>query len=220
MKLLSYKRVNFIMLWYNLLAKAVDVLACNIFYSNGNINEKDREKLTGFKGGVFWLFGLSGSGKSAISRKVEEILINRGILSFRLDGDNLRSGLNSDLGFSKEDRYENIRRAAETAKLMAGAGVVVLATFITPFKENREAAKNILGAYYNGVYIKCSLETCMSRDPKGLYQRAMKGEISRFTGVSAPFEEPDGNIFTINTDALDEDESVSMLVEHVMKIVK
>ncbi len=195
-------------------------MGCNIFYSNGNINETDREKLTGVKGGVFWLFGLSGSGKSAISRKVEEILVNRGILSFRLDGDNLRSGLNSDLGFSKEDRYENIRRAAETAKLMAGAGVVVLATFITPLKENRKAAENILGPYYNGVYIKCSLETCKNRDPKGLYQKAMKGEIPQFTGVSSPFEEPAGNIFTIDTDNIDEDACVSMLVKYVMEIIK
>lgn len=192
----------------------------NIYYSKGNIGDADRENLTGHKGKVFWFFGLSGSGKSAISRAVEENLIKQGVLCFRLDGDNLRSGLNSDLGFSKEDRLENIRRAAETAKLLAEAGVVVLATFITPLIENRDTAKKILGDYYNPMYVKCSVDTCKNRDPKGLYERAINGEIPDFTGVSAPFEEPVDKIFTINTDTTDEKTSVEIAEEYINNLIK
>lgn len=192
----------------------------NIFYSKGNINEKDRINVTGHKGGVFWFFGLSGSGKSAISRKTEENLINNGILAFRLDGDNLRSGLNSDLGFSREDRYENIRRAAETAKLLAEAGVVVLATFITPFEENRITCSKILGEFYNGIYVKCSLDTCIKRDPKGLYKKAISGEIPDFTGISAPFEEPGDDVYIIDTDSMDEEACVKKASRHIMDKIK
>ncbi|MDX1359130.1 MAG: adenylyl-sulfate kinase [Clostridia bacterium] len=192
----------------------------NIFYSKGNVNKMERETLAGHKGGVFWFFGLSGSGKSAISRGVEENLIKAGINAFRLDGDNLRSGLNSDLGFSKEDRFENIRRAAESAKLLAEAGVVVLATFITPLEENRKTAKDILKSYYNGIYVKCSLDTCIKRDPKGLYKKAMDGIIPDFTGISAPFEEPGDDVYTINTDMQDEAECINVLTEHIIGIIK
>ncbi|MCK5757689.1 MAG: adenylyl-sulfate kinase [Clostridiales bacterium] len=192
----------------------------NIYYSTGNIGDEDRKNLTGHKGRVFWFYGLSGSGKSAISRAVEENLINNGVLSFRLDGDNLRSGLNNDLGFSKIDRIENIRRAAETAKLLAEAGVVVLATFITPLNENRQTAQKILGDYFNEIYVKCSIETCKMRDPKGLYERALKGEIPDFTGISAPFEEPYNNVFFIDTDNLDEKTSIENATKHIMNILK
>ena len=192
----------------------------NIYYSAGNIAEEDRKNLTGHKGRVFWFYGLSGSGKSAISRTIEENLINSGMLSFRLDGDNLRSGLNSDLGFSKTDRIENIRRAAETAKLLAEAGVVVLATFITPLIENRATAQKILGDYFNEIYVKCSIETCKERDPKRLYERAIKGEIPEFTGISAPFEEPDNDVFIIDTDNLDEKTCVENVTKHIMDIIK
>jgi len=195
-------------------------LSKNIYYSKGNIEDKDRQNLIGHKGGVFWFFGLSGSGKSAISRAVEETLTHNSVLSFRLDGDNLRSGLNNDLGFSKEDRIENIRRAAETAKLLAKAGVVVLATFITPLNENRTAAQKILGDYFNEMYVKCSIETCKERDPKGLYKRALNGEIPDFTGISAPFEEPDGNVYIIDTDTLDEKTCVDKATKHIMNIIK
>lgn len=192
----------------------------NIFYSDGNIDEEDRQKLTGHRGGVFWFFGLSGSGKSAITRIAEEMLNEKGILCFRLDGDNLRSGLNSDLGFSIEDRKENIRRAAEAAKLMAKAGIVVLSTFITPLNENRESAQKILGDYYHGIYVKCSVDVCEKRDPKGLYKKAKKGEIKDFTGVSAPFEEPDQCSFTINTEINNEKECAIAAVEYIFDIIK
>ena len=192
----------------------------NIYFSTGNIGDEDRKNLTGHKGKVFWFYGLSGSGKSAISRAVEENLISRGVLSFRLDGDNLRSGLNSDLGFSKMDRIENIRRAAEAAKLLAEAGVVVLATFITPLIENRATAKEILGDYFDEIYVKCSIETCKERDPKGLYERAIKGAIPEFTGISAPFEEPDNDVFILDTDNSDEKTCVENATKHMMKIIK
>ena len=192
----------------------------NIYYSTGNIGDADRKNLTGHNGRVFWFYGLSGSGKSAISRAVEENLTNNGVLSFRLDGDNLRSGLNNDLGFSKNDRIENIRRAAETAKLLAEAGVVVLATFITPLNENRQTAQKILGSYFNEIFVKCSIEICKTRDPKGLYARAIKGEIPDFTGISAPFEEPDNDVFVIDTDNLDEKICVENATKHIMNIIK
>jgi adenylylsulfate kinase len=208
------------LLWYNLLAKAVSDLSENIFYSKGNVTDKDRENLTGHKGGVFWFFGLSGSGKSAISKAVEVNLNIAGINAFRLDGDNLRRGLNNDLGFSKEDRFENIRRAAETAKLLAQAGVVVLAAFITPLEENRKTAKDILGEYYNGIYVKCRLDTCKDRDPKGLYKKAIDGVIPDFTGISAPFDEPKEDVYSIDTDKLDETSCVKAVTEYIIGLVK
>lgn len=192
----------------------------NIFYSKGNIGDKDRWKLTGHRGGVFWFFGLSGSGKSAITQAAEVMLTQNGILCFRLDGDNLRSGLNSDLGFSKADRSENIRRAAEAAKLLAKAGIVVLATFITPLNENREAARKILEEYYYGIYVKCSVDVCEKRDPKGLYKKAKKGEIPYFTGVSAPFEEPDDYNFVINTEEKNEIACAKAAVGYIFDIIK
>lgn len=192
-------------------------MADNIYKSKGTVDNRDRNSITGRKSAVFWLFGLSGSGKSAISTKAERSLFEKGVLCYRLDGDNLRSGLNADLGFSKEDRSENIRRAAEVAKLMADAGLIVISSFITPLEENRRAASDIIGGYYKGVYIKCDIENCIKRDPKGLYKRAMEGEIDNFTGVSAPFEEGGDGIFTIDTVENDEDECVGMLVEYILK---
>lgn len=192
----------------------------NIYYSKGNIEDKDRQNLTGHKNRVFWFFGLSGSGKSAISRAVEETLIDNNVLCYRLDGDNLRSGLNSDLGFSKQDRLENIRRAAETAKLLANAGIVVLATFITPLKENRLVAREIIGTNLNEIFVKCSIETCKARDPKGLYKKAISGEIPNFTGVSAPFEEPDECTYVIDTDNFDEKTCAKKATKYIMDIIK
>jgi adenylyl-sulfate kinase len=192
-------------------------MADNIYKSKGTVDNRDRNGITGRKSAVFWLFGLSGSGKSAISTKAEQRLFEKGVLCYRLDGDDLRSGLNADLGFSKEDRSENIRRAAEVAKLMADAGLIVISTFITPLEENRKTAAGIIGGYYNGVYIKCNMDNCIKRDPKGLYKMAMKGEIDDFTGVSAPFEEGGDGIFTIDTVENDEDECVDILVGYILK---
>lgn len=187
----------------------------NIFPDRGSVNKEDRSRLTGVKPQVFWFYGLSGSGKSAIARRVEKALIEKGMLCYRLDGDNLRSGLNSDLGFSADDRIENIRRAAYAAKLIADAGVVVIATFITPLKENRIQAREIIGDIFNEIYVKCSVDTCSERDPKGLYVRAFNGEIQDFTGVSSPFEEPDTETFTIDTEKQNEMESAQKAIEYI-----
>lgn len=189
----------------------------NIFPDRGSVNKEDRSRLTGVKPQVFWFYGLSGSGKSAIARRVEKALIDKGMLCYRLDGDNLRSGLNSDLGFSAEDRIENIRRAANAAKLIADAGVVVIATFITPLRENRIQARRIIGDIFNEVYVKCSVDTCRERDPKGLYVRAFNGEIQEFTGVSSPLEEPDIETFTIDTEKQDEKESAEKAIEYIIE---
>ncbi|MBN2558076.1 MAG: adenylyl-sulfate kinase [Clostridia bacterium] len=188
----------------------------NIFSFEGSIRGHDRAGITGRLGMAFWLYGLSGSGKSVISRLAEEKLFSMGILCYRLDGDNLRSGLNSDLGFSKKDRDENIRRAAETAKLLADAGVIVISAFITPLEKNRITAKNILGGLYNGVYIKCDIRTCIERDPKGLYKKAVSGEIEDFTGISAPFDEKSGDDLVIDTVLHNADECADILVRHIL----
>ena len=187
----------------------------NIFPDRGSTSSKDRKKITGVDPHVFWIYGLSGSGKSAIARRAEKTLIENGILCYRLDGDNLRSGLNKDLGFSVEDRIENIRRAANAARLIADAGVVVIATFITPLRENRTMAREIIGGIFNEIYVKCSVDTCSSRDPKGLYVRAFNGEIQDFTGVSSPFEEPDSDVFTIDTEKLNEIEAAEKAVDYI-----
>ncbi|MBN1624175.1 MAG: adenylyl-sulfate kinase [Clostridia bacterium] len=189
----------------------------NIFPDRGSVNTEDRSRLTGVKPQVFWFYGLSGSGKSAIARRVEKTLIEKGMLCYWLDGDNLRGGLNSDLGFSAEDRIENIRRAANAAKLIADSGVVVIATFITPLKENRTQARRIIGDIFNEIYVKCSVDICRERDPKGLYVRAFNGEIQDFTGVSSPFEEPGTEIFTIDTEKQDEKESAEKAIEYIIE---
>ncbi|HPJ21249.1 MAG TPA: adenylyl-sulfate kinase [Clostridia bacterium] len=195
-------------------------MAKNIFPERGSVNQDDRTKITGVIPQVFWFYGLSGSGKSAVARRVEKTLVDNGILCYRIDGDNLRNGLNSDLGFSIEDRIENIRRAANAAWLVCDAGVVVLATFITPLRENRRMARDIIGERFNEIYVKCSVDTCSERDPKGLYVRAFNGEIQDFTGVSSPFEEPEEPVFTIDTEKLSESESAEKAVEYILEKVR
>lgn len=192
-------------------------MAENIFINKGNIQKERRNKLNGRQGMVFWMFGLSGSGKSTISKLTEEKLTAKGVLCFRLDGDNIRSGLKSDLEFSKKDRFANIRKAAETAKIFANVGVIVLASFITPLKENREAAKSVLGNFYRGVHIKCNLDICINRDPKGLYKKAINGEIEKSTGVLAPFEQPEDNILVIDTVLKNEGECVLILMRYILE---
>lgn len=139
-----------------------------------------------------WLTGLSGSGKSTLAQEVERRLAERGVRTYVLDGDNLRHGLNRDLGFSAQDRQENIRRAGEVAALFLDAGVVVIVAFISPYRSDREQARGRVeeGRFFE-VYVRCPLEVCEARDPKGLYRRARNGEIPEFTGVSAPYEEPE-----------------------------
>jgi adenylylsulfate kinase len=164
----------------------------NIFKHLGNkISKKDREKLNGHKAFVLWFTGLSGSGKSSIASELEVALFEKGVRTVLLDGDNLRSGLNEDLGFSAEDRKENIRRAGEVAKLFVEAGSVVLASFISPYEADRQKVRSLFEKdEFIEIFVDCPLEECKKRDPKGLYKKAFDGEIQEFTGVSDSYERP------------------------------
>jgi adenylyl-sulfate kinase len=155
------------------------------------VTKEDRQQLLKQKSPVIWLTGLSGSGKSTIANELAIKLQQEGKLAYILDGDNVRMGLNKDLGFSDNDRKENIRRIAEVAKLLSDTGVIVITAFISPFREEREKAKEIIGRdNFIEVFVRTSLETCEKRDPKGLYKKARAGEIPMFTGIDSPYEEP------------------------------
>jgi len=181
----------------------------NIVWHEGEINADDREKITGHRGLVVWFTGLSGSGKSTIAVELEKRLIRDGKLCYRLDGDNIRHGLNSDLGFSDEDREENIRRVAEVAALFKDAGMITLVSFIAPSGKMRNFAREKAGdGQFIEVYVKASLETCIKRDPKGLYKKAQNDEIKDFTGISSAYEEPQNPELVIDSDKLSVEEAV------------
>ena len=171
-----------------------------------------KEELLGQRGLVVWLYGLSGSGKSTLSHHLERKLHDEGRFVKLLDGDNVRTGLNNNLGFSDEDREENIRRVAEVAKLFADTGIVTVASFITPNNELRASARKIIGDDdLLEVYVKASFETCAERDVKGLYAKAKAGEVKQFTGKDSAFEEPDAADLVIDTEAESEEESLEIL---------
>ncbi len=173
----------------------------NIHYKSSEINVKARRQLNGHPSLVLWFTGLSGSGKSTLANEIEKILYERGVLTYILDGDNLRSGLNKDLGFSDGDRAENIRRTAEVAKLMVDAGTVVIAALITPFEAERQMARSLFkkGEFIE-VFVDTPLEVCEKRDVKGLYKKARAGVIPDFTGIDSPYERPSAPDITVNTD--------------------
>lgn len=186
----------------------------NIKWHSGEIDKAAREELLGQQGMVIWFTGLSGSGKSTIAVEVEKELYRRGKACYRLDGDNLRFGLNQDLGFTAEDREENIRRIGEVAALFADAGLITLASFISPYRAGREAARQAAGAEnFKEIYVKADVETCAGRDPKGLYAKAKKGEIENFTGISAPYEEPENPELIVDTESLSLKESVELVLD-------
>ena len=160
-----------------------------------------KEELLRQKGIVLWLYGLSGSGKSTIANEVERMLHGEGRLTVILDGDNLRTGLNGNLGFSDDDRAENVRRVAETAKLLAGQGIIVFVSVITPLRRHRAAAREIIGPDFHEIYVKADFKTCAARDPKGLYAKAMEGKIGQFTGKDSVFEEPEDPALLLDTQA-------------------
>ena len=176
------------------------------------ISKSDREKIKNQKSCTIWMSGLSGSGKSTIANQLETILNEQGYHTYTLDGDNTRLGLNKGLGFSEEDRIENIRRVAEVCKLMNEAGLIVICSFISPFEKNRTQAKEIIGENFIEVFIDADLETCEMRDPKGLYKKARAGEIKDFTGISSPFESPSNAIILKNNTEEDLDRNVILLV--------
>ncbi len=188
----------------------------NIFWSEGNVTQAQRFARNGHKGAVIWLTGLSGSGKSTISSALDRELFNLGIQTYILDGDNIRHGLNSNLGFSPEDRVENIRRVAETAKLLADAGIVVVTAFISPYQNDRRRARAIAceaGLDFFEIYVAAPLEVCEQRDTKGLYKKARAGQLKDFTGIDAPYEAPESAEVTVATDKQSITESVAQILE-------
>lgn len=190
----------------------------DLTWHEGDISYEDRCRLLGQQGAVLWLTGLSGSGKSTVAVAAEKRLTAEGHLAYRLDGDNVRHGLNSDLGFTPEERNENIRRVAHVASLMRDLGAIVLVSFITPYAELRDMARQIVGPeYFHEVYVRADVDTCMARDPKGLYAKALKGEIRDFTGVSAPFEAPRDPALTLDTARYDIGESCGQLLAYLKK---
>jgi bifunctional enzyme CysN/CysC len=199
------------------------VKSSNIFWSEGNVTATNRNLRNGHRGAVIWLTGLSGAGKSAISRNLERELFNLGNQVYVLDGDNVRHGLNANLGFSHEDRTENIRRVAEVAKLMADAGIIVVTAFIAPYQSDRRRAREIAlesGVEFFEVYVNAPLATCESRDVKGLYQRARNGEIAEFTGINSPYEEPANPEIVLHTDRETLDESTARLLEFIVPRIR
>ena len=189
----------------------------NITWHDSEVTKAQRQERNGHKSVVIWFTGLSGSGKSTISVALEKALFEQNITSYRLDGDNIRHGLNQNLGFSPEDRKENIRRIGEVGKLMVDAGVVTMTAFISPYEEDRNTVRGILeDGEFIEVFTKCSLDECESRDPKGLYKKARSGEIKEFTGINAPYEEPSNPEIIIDT----ENESVEESVEKIVAYLK
>ncbi|MCB9754005.1 MAG: adenylyl-sulfate kinase [Myxococcales bacterium] len=188
----------------------------NIQWQPGFVNRDDRARLNGHRGVTLWLTGLSGSGKSTLARQLELALVQRGVRAFVLDGDNIRHGLNSDLGFSPAERQENIRRVGEVAKLFVDAGVICITAFISPYASDRQQVRALHGAGdFVELHVNCPLARCEARDPKGLYARARRGEIKQFTGVSAPYEAPASPELEIHTDKEDVARSTERVIEYL-----
>ena len=189
----------------------------NIVHQNFNVSKSDREKLPQHKAFLIWFTGLSGSGKSTIANALESKLNSLNVSTYSLDGDNIRLGINKDLTFSPEDRTENIRRIAEIANLFVDAGIVTLASFVSPYSKDREDVRNTVGSKnYIEVFVNTSLEECERRDVKGLYKKAREGEIKNMTGISAPYETPQNPDLEIDT----EKESVDKSVDKILKFLE
>jgi adenylylsulfate kinase len=190
--------------------------ATNIVWHQGAVTHEDRGQLNGHKGCTVWLTGLSGSGKSTIAVDLEKRLLERGVRTYILDGDNIRHGLNKNLGFSPEDRTENIRRIGEVAKLFTDAGLVTLTAFISPYRADRDQVRGLMrDGDFVEVYVDCPVEVCEQRDVKGLYKKARAGEIKEFTGISAPYEEPLRPELTIKTAGQSVEDSAKQIMAHL-----
>lgn len=189
----------------------------NLYAVDHLLTPEARTLKNGHRGAVVWLTGLSGAGKSTLAMRVEHALYNKGFQTYVLDGDNVRRGLNADLGFSPEDRAENIRRVGEAAALMADAGLVCITAFISPYRADRERARQAAPGRFHEIYVKADVATCEGRDPKGLYKKARKGEIRDFTGISAPYEAPESCELVVDTQTHDIDACVEMIVDYVVK---
>ena len=192
--------------------------ATNVHWHDGDITRADRNRFLGQKGATLWFTGLSGSGKSTIAVALEAALYELGKLSYRLDGDNIRMGINRNLGFSAEDRTENIRRIGEISKLFVDAGLLVLSAFISPYREDRGRVRELhrdAGFDFIEIHVDCSLEIAEQRDPKGLYKKARAGEIRNFTGIDDPYEEPESPEIHLRTDRMTLEEEVEIIVNYM-----
>ena len=188
----------------------------NITWHDSEVTKSDRQQQNGHKSVVIWFTGLSGSGKSTVSVALEKALFQVGKHSYRLDGDNVRHGLNNNLSFSPEDRKENIRRIGEVSKLLVDAGTIAITAFISPYRADRDDVRAILeDGEFIEVYTACSVEACEQRDPKGLYKKARAGEIKEFTGISAPYEVPHQPEITIDTEHQSVEASVNTIIEYL-----
>jgi len=191
-------------------------IATNVHWHEGDITREHRTKLLGHKGATLWFTGLSGSGKSTVAVELEGTLSELGVLAYRLDGDNVRMGINKNLGFSAEDRAENIRRIGEVAKLFADSGVVALSSFISPYRADRDQVRALheaAGIDFIEIYVDCSLEAAESRDPKGLYKKARAGEIKNFTGIDDPYEAPDSPEIHLHSDQQNLAEEIAAIMD-------
>ena len=185
------------------------------------LNRKDKEELLNQQARVIWMTGLSGSGKTTIAQSIELELNKKGFLTQILDGDNIRTGINNNLGFTEVDRYENIRRISEVSKLFVDCGIICINSFISPTKEIREMAKQIIGEEdFIEVYINAPIEICEERDVKGLYKKARNGEIKNFTGIDSPFEEPENPNIEIRTDKLSIEDSTTKAMNIILPIIE
>jgi adenylylsulfate kinase len=190
--------------------------ATNITWHGGTVSRADRERLLGQRGVTVWLTGLSAAGKSTIAVILERMLLERGRHAYRLDGDNVRHGLNKNLGFSADDRTENIRRIGEVAKLFTDAGVIVIASFISPYRSDRDAVRSLMApGDFVEVYVKVSVEAAERRDPKGLYKKARAGEIRGFTGIDDPYEAPEEPELVLDTETRSPEDSARE-IEHYL----
>lgn len=193
-----------------------DTSTRHIVWHDPTVSKDEREKLSGHRGGTVWLTGLSACGKSTIANALEQRLWDLGARSFVLDGDNVRHGLNKDLGFSPEDRTENIRRIGEVAKLFTQAAVIAVTAFISPYRADRDSVRALMApGDFIEVFVECPLEVCEQRDPKGLYQKARAGKIPEFTGVSAPYESPAAPEITLHTERQSVEECVETIVGYL-----
>lgn len=189
----------------------------NTVWHNASVTRPQRQQNNGHKSVILWFTGLSGAGKSTLAHAVEELLFQWGCHTYVCDGDNIRHGLCGDLGFSPEHRVENIRRIGEVAKLFIDAGVIVLTAFISPYRADRQRVRDLVAAGdFIEVYCRCSLEVCEKRDVKGLYQRARAGEIKEFTGISAPYEEPDHPEIVVDTDKCSVMDGLDIIMQYLI----
>lgn len=192
--------------------------ATNVHWHHGEITREDRNQLMGQRGATLWFTGLSGSGKSTVSVALESALYEHGKLAYRLDGDNIRLGINKNLGFSAEDRTENIRRIGEVAKLFADSGIISLSSFISPYRDDRNKVRQLheeSGFDFIEIFVDCPLVEAEKRDPKGLYKKARAGEIKNFTGIDDPYEAPENPEIHLRTDQMTLDEEIDLILQYL-----